>query len=79
MRPCIVRVSATEGCARTRAGNIASWKKKAGDEVAAGDSLAEIETDKARAHAAPTHTHLWDEVVGEGAPERHEQPCRRSQ
>lgn len=29
-------------------GNIASWKKKVGDEVAAGDSLAEIETDKAR-------------------------------
>ncbi|KAK9827713.1 hypothetical protein WJX81_003489 [Elliptochloris bilobata] len=28
-------------------GNIASWKKKPGDEVAAGDSLAEIETDKA--------------------------------
>ncbi len=28
-------------------GNIASWKKKEGDAVAAGDSIAEIETDKA--------------------------------
>lgn len=28
------------------AGNIASWKKKEGEEVAAGDSIAEIETDK---------------------------------
>ena len=32
-------------CCRT--GNIASWKKKEGDEIAAGDSIAEIETDKA--------------------------------
>ena len=31
-----------------RAGNIAAWKKKEGEEVAAGDSIAEIETDKAR-------------------------------
>ena len=30
------------------AGNIAAWKKKEGDEVAAGDSFAEIETDKVR-------------------------------
>lgn len=30
----------------THAGNIASWKKKEGEEVAAGDSIAEIETDK---------------------------------
>ena len=29
------------------AGNIASWKKKAGDVVSAGDVLAEVETDKA--------------------------------
>ncbi len=28
-------------------GNIASWKKKEGDSIAAGDVLAEIETDKA--------------------------------
>jgi hypothetical protein len=28
------------------AGNIAEWKKKEGDEVAAGDSIAEVETDK---------------------------------
>lgn len=27
-------------------GNIASWKKKEGEEIAAGDSIAEIETDK---------------------------------
>jgi pyruvate/2-oxoglutarate dehydrogenase complex dihydrolipoamide acyltransferase (E2) component len=30
------------------AGNIAAWKKAEGDEVAAGDSIAEVETDKAR-------------------------------
>ena len=29
------------------AGNIAKWNKKQGDEIAAGDSIAEIETDKA--------------------------------
>lgn len=28
-------------------GNIASWKKGEGDEIAAGDVLAEVETDKA--------------------------------
>lgn len=28
-------------------GNIASWEKAVGDEIAAGDALAEIETDKA--------------------------------
>lgn len=27
-------------------GNIAAWKKAEGDEVAAGDSIAEVETDK---------------------------------
>ena len=32
-------------------GNIASWKKKEGEEFAAGDVLAEIETDKVRQHA----------------------------
>lgn len=32
-------------------GNIASWKKKEGEEFAAGDVLAEIETDKVRHHA----------------------------
>ena len=29
------------------AGNIASWNKKAGEQIAAGDSIADIETDKA--------------------------------
>ena len=29
------------------AGNIATWKVKVGDEVTAGDSMAEVETDKA--------------------------------
>lgn len=28
-------------------GNVASWSVKEGDEVSAGDVLAEIETDKA--------------------------------
>ena len=32
----------------TMQGNIASWKKKEGEEIAAGDSIAEIETDKVR-------------------------------
>lgn len=29
-------------------GNIATWNKKEGDEISAGDSIAEIETDKVR-------------------------------
>ena len=29
------------------AGNIASWKKAEGDEIAVGDVIAEVETDKA--------------------------------
>ena len=42
------------------AGNIAAWKKKEGEEVAAGDSIAEIETDKAR---TPPAEHLrWSHV-----------------
>ena len=28
-------------------GNVSSWQVKEGDEIAAGDVLAEIETDKA--------------------------------
>lgn len=39
-------VSATHSSVGCHAGNIASWKKKEGEEVAAGDSIAEIETDK---------------------------------
>ena len=27
-------------------GNIAGWKKQPGDEIAAGDVLCEVETDK---------------------------------
>lgn len=30
------------------AGNIGTWRKKAGDEIAPGDVLVEIETDKAQ-------------------------------
>lgn len=33
-------------CGVAAQGNIADWKKKEGDEFAAGDVLAEIETDK---------------------------------
>jgi len=33
--------------ALTFTGNIASWKKKEGEQVGAGDEMAEIETDKA--------------------------------
>ncbi len=29
-------------------GNIAAWKKKEGDEIAVGDVLCEVETDKVR-------------------------------
>jgi pyruvate dehydrogenase E2 component (dihydrolipoamide acetyltransferase) len=31
-----------------QAGNIGAWQKKAGDSVAPGDVLVEIETDKAQ-------------------------------
>lgn len=41
----LIRAS-NSSCAMRNAGNIAAWKKKEGDEVAAGDSIAEIETDK---------------------------------
>ena len=34
-------------CPGCTAGNIAVWNKKEGDSVAAGDSIADIETDKA--------------------------------
>lgn len=33
-------------CWLSLAGNIASWKKKEGEKVGAGDEMAEIETDK---------------------------------
>jgi hypothetical protein len=36
---------------------VAAWKKAEGDEVAAGDSIAEIETDKAR-HCPRLHLHM---------------------
>ena len=39
-------LSAFDSSIGFHAGNIASWKKKEGEEVAAGDSIAEIETDK---------------------------------
>ena len=29
-------------------GNISEWKKKEGEEIAAGDVLCEVETDKVR-------------------------------
>jgi len=39
-------------------GNIASWKKKEGDEIAAGDVICEVETDKAR-HLAGSRCPPW--------------------
>jgi hypothetical protein len=44
-------------------GNIADWKKKEGEEFAAGDVLAEIETDKVRDHPLSSgHTpHIHEE------------------
>lgn len=35
-------------CSCSATGNILSWRKKEGDEVAAGDVFAEVETDKVR-------------------------------
>ena len=37
-------------------GTLAKWLKKEGDEVKAGDIIAEIETDKATANAAENPT-----------------------
>ena len=48
------------------AGNISSWKVKVGDEVAAGDQLAEVETDKA--------TMDWESQVGRGTWESQDIP-----
>lgn len=38
-------------------GNIASWKKKEGEEIAAGDVLCEVETDKVWLACVPTSLH----------------------
>ncbi len=34
------------GCLRCTQGNIVEWKKKEGDELASGDILCMVETDK---------------------------------
>ena len=41
------------------AGNIASWKKKEGEEVAAGDQKAEIETDKVNVESCQDSAVTW--------------------
>lgn len=44
-------------------GNLAVWKKKEGDEIAAGDVLCEVETDKARdLIPSPVLCHKRDQV-----------------
>ena len=49
-------------------GNIARWKVKEGDEIRAGDSVAEIETDKATmAFESQEDGFLAKIVVGDGA------------
>ena len=46
-------------------GNISEWKVKEGQELAAGDIIAEIETDKAtmdwesQVHCQELHTRRW--------------------
>ncbi|CAM6105190.1 unnamed protein product [Calypogeia fissa] len=48
-------------------GNIASWKKKEGDQVAAGDVLCEIETDKATLEMESMEEgYLAKIIVGDG-------------
>jgi len=48
-------------------GNIASWNKKEGEEIAAGDSIAEIETDKATMDwEAQDEGFLAKIILGEG-------------
>lgn len=37
----------------TGTGNIASWKKKEGEKIGAGEEMAEIETDKVHSLANP--------------------------
>ena len=44
---CAPYISQAGNSHPTAAGNIANWNKKAGEAFAAGDSLADIETDKA--------------------------------
>ena len=49
-------------------GNIARWKVKEGDEIRAGDSVAEIETDKATMEfESQEDGFLAKIVVGDGA------------
>ena len=44
-------------------GNLARWLKKEGDEVHAGDVIAEIETDKATMEMEATHSGTLVEIV----------------
>lgn len=50
-------------------GNIAAWKKGEGDEVAAGDSIAEVETDKVAPaplqHLLPPLCHIGSKYLQE--------------
>lgn len=52
-------------------GNLLAWRKKEGDEVAAGDILAEVETDKVGAAPTGECLHAWQGPGIGGRP----QPC----
>ena len=39
-------------------GNIVEWKKKEGDELASGDILCMVETDKVQSHSSPCMLHM---------------------
>ena len=52
------------------AGNIAKWNVQVGDEISAGDSIAEIETDKATMDwesqvSRHRNCHSWNAAVGQ--------------
>ena len=59
-------------------GTLVSWKKKIGDEVAAGEVLAEIETDKATMEWEATDDGVLKKIyVEEGGKVNVGDACRR--